>query len=614
MTGARALVAALENEGVSVAFGIPGAQVMQIYDALYASSQIRHILVRHEQGAVHAADGYARASGNVGVAFATSGPGATNTVTGIATAYMDSVPVVVITGQVATTSIGTDAFQEADISTITLPIVKHSYLIKDARNLVPAVHEAFYIASTGRPGPVLIDVPNDVANAMVSYTPLTQQPDIASYKPTYEGNGRQVMRAADLIEHADKPVILAGGGVIASGAADELARLSKAASIPVVCTLMAKGALSDTLGAVGMHGLPAANHALNSADLIVAVGTRFTDRVTGEPDKFAPGAKIIHIDIDPAEIGKNIRADVPIVGDAKTVLCELLERLGKDASETPLRHPGVPLRHSDAPLRHPGLDPGSIDCGSRVRLTTSASQPSADTARNDVTVARHPGVPLRHPALDPGSTQTAADAFDDDPESITPKQVFDELNKQLSQYDAIITTDVGQHQMWANQYLRVDGPRRFITSGGLGTMGFGLPAAMGAQVAYPTRLVLCISGDGSLQMTSQEMATIAINKLPVKVLLLNNGALGMVRQWQHLFGNDRFAATSLDDNPDFVKLAEAYRWQAKRTYKQSWLSDDVSWLLSAAGPALLEVPIGASELVLPMRKPNGSLEEMIEHG
>ncbi len=568
ITGAQAVIAQLEAEGIEVVFGYPGAQVIKLYDALHDSTQIRHILTRHEQGAVHAADGYARSSGKVGVVLVTSGPGATNTVTGIATAYMDSAPLVVITGQVPTTAIGTDAFQESDITTITLPITKHSYLIKDIAELIPSLHEAFYIASSGRPGPVLIDIPSNIAAQTIRFTPILEKPSISSYRPTYKGNARQIREAAALIAKAYRPVLYVGGGVVASEGTSELAQLAHIMQIPVATTLMAKGAFDPhdalALGQPGMHGRHHVNHALAHSDLLIAVGTRFSDRVTGNANAFAPDTKVIHIDIDPAEIGKNHAAHVPIVGDARGILAGI----------------NADLRKAEAAPR--------TQAWLQEIKAIAATEKSA----------------------------TGGNRKADDEGAIQPYELLSALNILLMQTgrDVIVTTDVGQHQMWASQYLDIAEPRHFISSGGLGTMGFGLPAALGAQIANPGSLVICVSGDGSIQMNSQEMATCAVNSLPVKVVLLNNNSLGMVRQWQQLFCDRRYACTLLEDNPDFVKLAEAYSWKGYRITRSAEIGRALEWLLSQSMPALLDVRIAIEELVLPMVVPGEALGRVIDWG
>ena len=560
LTGAQAVIASLEAEGVKFVFGYPGGQAIQMYDALYDSTQLRHVLSRHEQGAVHEADGYARATGDVGVVMVTSGPGATNAVTGIATAYMDSVPLVVVSGQVPRAVIGTDSFQESDIVGITMPVVKHSYLVKSATDIARTIKEAFHIARTGRPGPVLIDVPSDVAAQTVSFS-YPDSVNIPSYKPTYKGNARQVKAAAKLIGQSSKPVLYVGGGVVASGASEVVCTLARDYQIPVVTTLMAKGAVpaSDplNLGPVGMHGAKYANRALNRADLIIAVGARFSDRVTGKPDTFAPDARVIHIDIDPAEIGKVRQAQVPIVGDAKTVVTSLLEQ-----------------------LQSSGLRPNTADWLKNV-----------STWREEF------------PILERGA--------DDYPGQIVPEVALSILSDMLDPHESIVVTEVGQNQMWSAQFINREEPRTFLSSGGLGTMGFGLPAAIGAALAFPEKQVVLIAGDGSLQMNSQEMATAAVNGAAIKTVVLNNRALGMVRQWQKLFYNGRYSETELEDNPDFVKLAEAYSWQSERVSEPSQVSDAFKRMLAANGPYLIDMRIDREQSVFPMVPAGASLAEAI---
>ena len=516
MTGAQAIIASLEAEGVDTIFGYPGGQAIKIYDALYDSKQIHHVLARHEQGATHMADGYARATGKVGVVLVTSGPGATNTVTGIATAYMDSIPMVVITGQVTRGVIGTDSFQESDIVGITMPVVKHSFLLQSTDDLTRTFREAFYIASTGRPGPVLIDIPSDLSGAeMVFHYP--DSVSLPSYKPTYRGNARQVKQAAELIQKAERPLLYAGGGIVTSHACAELTELAERMQIPVVTTLMGKGAMRCSnplnLGPVGMHGSKYANMAVTECDLLIAVGARFSDRVTGKVSEFAPHAKIIHIDIDPAEIGKIINPVVPIVGDAKGVLAAINERLAKADAQ---------------PIDRAWVD-NVFSWRERWPFYTSD--------------------------------------FSDYPNAIAPEVVLHKLSQKLDPEASIVTTEVGQHQMWAHQNIHREHARTFISSGGLGTMGFGFPAAIGAKIGCPESEVVCVAGDGSFQMNSQEMATAKINDVPVKVLIIDNRALGMVHQWQSLFYNKRYSFTELADNPDFVKLADAYGWRARRVEK-----------------------------------------------
>ena len=560
MSGAQAIIASLEAEGVDTIFGYPGGQAIKIYDALYDSKKIRHVLARHEQGATHMADGYARATGKVGVVLVTSGPGATNTVTGIATAFMDSVPLVVITGQVTRGVIGTDAFQESDIVGITMPVVKHSFLLQSCDDLTRTFREAFYIASTGRPGPVLIDIPSDLSGSQMVF----HYPDsisIPSYKPTYKGNAKQVRQAANLIESAKRPLIYAGGGIVSSHACAELTQLAEHMRIPVVTSLMGKGAMRCSnplnLGPVGMHGSKYANMAVTECDLLIAVGARFSDRVTGIVSEFAPHAKIIHIDIDPAEIGKIIDPAVPIVGDAKVVLGAICDRLAKDGA---------------API---------------------------DQEWEKTVFSWRDRWPFY-----------AAD-FADYPDKIAPEIVLSKLSDKLDPEASIVTTEVGQHQMWAHQNIHRERARTFISSGGLGTMGFGFPAAIGAQIGCPEDQVVCIAGDGSFQMNSQEMATAAINRVPLKVVIIDNRALGMVHQWQSLFYDHRFSFTELDANPDFVKLADAYGWQAMRIEHPDQVDEALDTMLASDGPFLLDVIIPTEQTVYPMVAPGAALDDII---
>lgn len=560
MTGAQAIIASLEAEGVDTIFGYPGGQAIKIYDALYDSKQIHHVLARHEQGATHMADGYARATGKVGVVLVTSGPGATNTVTGIATAYMDSIPMVVITGQVTRGVIGTDSFQESDIVGITMPVVKHSFLLQSTDDLTRTFREAFYIASTGRPGPVLIDIPSDLSGAeMVFHYP--DSVNLPSYKPTYRGNARQVKQAAELIEKAERPLIYAGGGIVTSHACAELTELAERMQIPVVTTLMGKGAMRCSnplnLGPVGMHGSKYANMAVTECDLLIAVGARFSDRVTGKVSEFAPHAKVIHIDIDPAEIGKIINPVVPIVGDAKVVLAAINDRLAK----------------ADA-------------------------QPIDRTWVDDVFSWRE-----RWPFY--------TSDFSDYPNAIAPEVVLHKLSQKLDPEASIVTTEVGQHQMWAHQNIHREHARTFISSGGLGTMGFGFPAAIGAKIGCPESEVVCVAGDGSFQMNSQEMATAKINDVPVKVLIIDNRALGMVHQWQSLFYNKRYSFTELADNPDFVKLADAYGWRARRVEKPEDVDAALDEMLASKEPYLLDVMIPRDQTVYPMVAPGAPIDDII---
>ena len=560
MTGAQAVIASLEAEGVDTLFGYPGGQAIKIYDALYDSKKIHHVLARHEQGATHMADGYARATGKVGVVLVTSGPGATNTVTGIATAYMDSVPLVVITGQVTRGVIGTDAFQESDIVGITMPVVKHSFLLQSTDDLTRTFREAFYIASTGRPGPVLIDIPSDLSSAeMVFHYP--DKISLPSYRPTYKGNAKQVRQAVACIQESKRPLIYAGGGIVTSHACSELTELAERMQIPVVTSLMGKGAMRCSnplnLGPVGMHGSKYANMAVTECDLLIAVGARFSDRVTGKVDEFAPHAKIIHIDIDPAEIGKIIDPAVPIVGDAKVVLGAINDRLEKTEAQ---------------PV---GTEWVKTVCEWRERW------------------------PLY------------TEDFEDFPGMIAPEVVLSHLSDKLDPEASIVTTEVGQHQMWAHQNIHREHARTFLSSGGLGTMGFGFPAAIGAKIGCPEDEVVCIAGDGSFQMNSQEMATAAINKVGVKVLIMDNRALGMVHQWQRLFYNERYSFTELDANPDFVKLADAYGWEAARISKPEEIDGALDAMLSAEGPYLLDVQIPIDQTVYPMVAPGAPIDDII---
>ena len=560
MTGAQAIIASLEAEGVDTVFGYPGGQAIKIYDALYDSKKLHHVLARHEQGATHMADGYARATGKVGVVLVTSGPGATNTVTGIATAYMDSIPMVVITGQVTRGVIGTDSFQESDIVGITMPIVKHSFLLQSTDDLTETFREAFYIASTGRPGPVLIDIPSDLQGAeMVFHYP--DSVNIPSYRPTYKGNAKQIKQATALIETSKRPLLYAGGGIVSSHACQELKALAEAMQIPVVTTLLGKGCFPSShplsLGPVGMHGSKYANMAMTECDLIIAAGARFSDRVTGKLDEFAPNAKVIHIDIDPAEIGKIREANVPIVGDAQGILGGIVAQLEKLGAEP--------------------VDAEWVETVNEWRE--------------------------RWPYYD--------DQFNDYPDQIVPEVALDELSKQLDPDNSIVTTEVGQHQMWAHQHIGREHARSFLSSGGLGTMGFGFPAAIGAKFGCPDKQVVCVAGDGSFQMNSQEMATSAINNAAVKVFLLDNRALGMVHQWQKLFYHERYSSTILDPVPDFVKLADAYGWEGERIEKPEEVAPAIARMLASDKPYLLDVAISPDQNVYPMVAPGAALDNVI---
>ncbi|MHB1419163.1 MAG: biosynthetic-type acetolactate synthase large subunit [Bacillota bacterium] len=552
LKGAEILIKALECEGVDVVFGYPGGQILPVYDALY-DSNLNHILACHEQGAVHAADGYARSTGRPGVVIATSGPGATNLVTGIANAYMDSVPMVAITGQVPLALVGRDSFQEADITGITLPITKHSYLVKDVRDLARVVHEAFYIATTGRPGPVLIDLPKDIANQTMPFPNYPPPLELPGYRVPKSGHMSHLPAIIRAIAESRRPVLFAGGGVITSGACPELQELAERMSIPVTTTMMGKGAFPEThplsLGMVGMHGTAYANYALCECDLLIALGVRFDDRVTARLEKFVPMAKVIHVDIDPAEVGKNVQVDIAIVGDVRQVLVDLLKRAEQRNDGEWLER--VNQWRKDYPLNY---------------------------VRSD--------------------------------EVIKPQFVIEQI-WELTRGDAFITTDVGQHQMWASQYYRVNKQRTFISSGGLGTMGFGLPAAIGVQVAHPEALVVDIAGDGSFQMNSQEMATAVRYRLPVKVALLNNGYLGMVRQWQELFYNRRYSQTDLSGGPDFVKLAEAYGAKGIRVTRPDQVRPALEEAFASPDTCLLDFVVEREENVFPMVPPGGTLDRML---
>jgi len=560
ITGAEAIVKSLEAEGVEMIFGYPGGVALPIFDALFDSKQIRTVLPRHEQGAMHMADGYARATGKVAPVIVTSGPGATNTITGLANAYMDSIPMVVFTAQVSQAVLGTDAFQESDITGITLPITKHNYLVTDAAELPETIREAFHIATTGRPGPVLIDVPVDVSKGELVYE-RPETVNLPGYKPTTKGHSKQVKQAVSLITRARKPLLYVGGGVIAAGAAKELKDLAELMQIPVVTTMMGKGAFPEDhhlwLGMPGMHGAKYTNYAITETDLLISVGVRFDDRVTGKLSAFASKAKIIHVDVDPAEIGKNKPVDVPIVGDAKNVLTGLLGELRKTGAEP----------------------------------KTEAWVRVVDEWRSQF--------PLHY-------------GHAEDPETILPQYVVQRVSELSKDRDTIVCTEVGQNQMWACQYYTLRNPRSWVSSGGLGTMGFGLPAAIGAQLARPDALVLDIAGDGSIQMNSQEMATAAINGAPVKVILLNNGYLGMVRQWQELFYGKRYASSVLDQGcPDFVKLADAYGWLGLRVEKASEVDAALKKAFAHEGPVFVDFRVAGEECVFPMVAPGGSIDEML---
>ena len=550
-SGAKILVESLQREGTEIIFGYPGGVVLSIYDELYDSS-LRHILVRHEQAAAHAADGYARASGRVGVCLATSGPGACNLVTGIATAYMDSAPIVAITGQVPTNLLGNDAFQESDITGITMPITKHNYLLKSAGDISRVIREAFYIAGTGRKGPVLIDIPKDVSTGLANDTLLPEKVTLRGYNPTYKGHKRQIDKAVELLRQAERPLIYAGGGVIASDASGELISLATLLGIPVTTTLMGIGCIPCdhplNLGMLGMHGTEYANFAVMESDVLIAIGARFDDRVTGKIDTFAPHAKIVHIDIDPAEIGKNKRIDVPIVGDVKAVLQDMLSGLKKNNAYEPwlkkIKHwrQHHPLRVKDDGRLH-------------------------------------------------------------------PQQIVRALS-ELVKGEAVIVSEVGQNQMWTAQHFCFHHPRTWITSGGLGTMGYGFPAAMGAHFARPDVPVFDIAGDGSIQMNIQEMSTVAANKIPVKVAILNNMYLGMVRQWQELFFDRRYSFTELPP-VDFVKIANAYGIDGIQVDSPDDVVPALKASLDCDGPFVMDFRIEREENVFPMVPAGAAINEMI---
>lgn len=561
ISGAEILIESLKKEGVDTVFGIPGGVVLQIFDVLYNEKDLRFVLTRHEQGAAHAADGYARAKGKPGVALVTSGPGATNVVTGVANAHMDSIPLIVITGQVATRMIGNDAFQEADIVGITRPCTKYNFLVKSVDDLANTIKEAFYIASTGRPGPVLIDLPRDISGAKTDFV-YPEKVSLRSYNPTYYGNKWQIKQAAQAIMRAKRPVIYAGGGVVLSKASAELKELAEYNKIPVTLTLMGLGGFPGThplfLGMLGMHGTFAANMSIHDSDLVIAIGSRFDDRVTGKVSEFAPKAKFIHIDIDPTNIRKNIHVDIPIVGDVRNVLMELNKELK-----------------------------------------------ALEENRNQLIKEREPWYAQikkwerEHPLTYKKSSKV-----------IKPQYVIEKIY-ELSGGDAIVASDVGQHQMWAAQYFKFDRPGTSITSGGLGTMGFGLPAAIGAQFACPDKLVFNIAGDGSFQMNLQELATVAINNLPIKIAVINNGSLGMVRQWQELFYNRHYSGSLLDTIPDYVKLAGAYGIRGLRAESPSDVERVIKEAINTKGPVLIDFVVDPGENVFPMVPAGAGNADMI---
>ena len=558
-TGAQILLESMKREGVDVLFGYPGGAVIDIYDELPRHPELHHVLVRHEQGAVHAADGYARASGKAGVCLVTSGPGATNTVTGIATAYADSIPLVVFTGQVPTQLIGNDAFQEVDIVGITRPCTKHNFLVKDVRKLAKTIRQAFFLARSGRPGPVLVDLPKDVMQARTEFV-WPDAVSMRSYNPTYKPNLNQLRRTVEELAQAERPVILAGGGVIMANAGQALTALARKLQIPVTCTLMGLGSFPATdplwLGMVGMHGTYAANLAINNADVLMCVGARFDDRVTGKLAAFAPKARIVHIDIDPTSIRKNVEVEVPVVGDCRLALEGIAEI-----------------------------------CDAKQQGRDWAGQHAAWLAA----VAQwKESKPLAYQKNG----------------HLNPQQVIETLY-DLTGGEAIITTEVGQHQMWVAQFYTFTKPRTLLTSGGLGTMGYGFPAAVGAQFAFPQKKVITVAGDASLQMNIQELATVVANKLPIKVIILNNRYLGMVRQWQDLFYNQNYSSTNMEAQPDFVKLAEAYGAEGYRITSAADLRPVLEKALGTPNPAFIDVVVEREENVYPIVPAGAALDEML---
>ena len=554
-TGGQLVCESLMREGVDVIFGLPGGAILPLYQTLPQYPELRHILVRHEQGAAHAADGYARATGRPGVAWATSGPGATNLVTGIATAAMDSVPMVIVTGQVARPAIGSDAFQETDITGITLPVTKHNYLVMEASEIPRVIREAFHIASTGRPGPVLVDIPKDVIQDETEFDPNAEiVMDLPGYKPTLRGNGAQINKAARMINEAERPLILAGHGLILSGALDEVKELAELGQVPVITTLLGISSFPDDhvlcVGMPGMHGMAYASLAIEEADLLIALGMRFDDRITGDTSAFATRSKKIHVDIDPSEIGKNIKVDVPIVGDLKRVL----ESLNKKV-----------------------LPADRMEWIKRI-----------DRIREE-----HPSHVIR------------------ETDKLLPQFIMRELNDATGG-DAIIVTGVGQHQMWAAQHYTYKNPRSLISSGGAGSMGYEVPGAMGAQVGAPDRVVWSVAGDGGFQMTMCELATLAENKIPVKFALINNRYLGMVRQWQELFYNRDYVATYYTGNPDFVRLAEAFGILGIRVTEKSQVRPAIERAMEYDGPALVDFVVEEEENVYPMIPSGMTINELME--
>ena len=559
MRAVDAMMESLKAEGVDAVFGIPGGANLPTYDALYDAG-IRNILCRHEQGAGHAAEGYAKASGKVGVALATSGPGATNLVTSIADAMLDSVPTVFICGQVRTDLLGTDGFQEADTIGITMPIVKHSFQVLDPREIPHMVHEAFHVARTGRPGPVLLDIPQDLSRADIPYDPSeAQKVDLPGYKTFVEGNAKQIRLAAKALANARRPILYAGGGVINGNAAAELTELAETGGFPVTCTVMGLGGFpaphDQWLGMLGMHGTRTANYAMDNADLIVAIGSRFDDRITGKLSEFAPRAKFVHIDIDPAEISKNVPAHIPIVGDVKRILPKLTaEYRALEAERSRMDEWWAQLRRwqEEWPLKFEGSREGEI-----------------------------------------------------------PPQRMVQAMYKVTGGNAIVTSDVGQHQMWGAQHYHFSKPRRWINSGGLGTMGFGLPSAIGAKVAQPDDLVVCLAGDGSLVMTCQELATAVEHGIDVKVFIMNNGYLGMVRQWQELFWDKRYSGVDMGSSPDWVKLADAFGAKGMRVDADDEMEDAMREAIEADGPVVLDVRVRREENCYPMIPAGAAARDMV---
>jgi acetolactate synthase-1/2/3 large subunit len=559
MRAVEAVMECLKAEGVDVVFGLPGGANIPTYDALYDAG-IRHILVRHEAGGGHAAEGYAKATGKVAVSLGTSGPGATNLVTPIMDAMMDSVPVVFITGQVKTELLGTDGFQEADVIGITMPAVKHSIMIQHPNEIPRALHEAFHIARTGRPGPVVVDIPTDLSRVDIPYEPVTDV-HLPGYQVFTEGNAKQIRQAAKALAAARRPVIYGGGGIINANGAEEFTEFCRADRFPVTCTLMGLGAYPapdpQWLGMLGMHGTRAANYAMDEADLICCIGARFDDRITGKLSEFAPRAKFIHVDVDPAEISKNVPAHIPIVGDAKNVL---------------------------------------------ARLTAEYRALDTDSSRLEEWWQRIDGWQAKY---------AIGDSFTDSEDTEIKPQRLIQAIYEATKGDAIITSDVGQHQMWTAQHFPFKEPRQWINSGGLGTMGFGLPAAMGAAIGRPDKTVVCITGDGSFQMNTQELATCAQEGIPVKVIISNNGYLGMVRQWQELFWDKRYSNVDLGRFPDFVKLAEAYGCHGVRLTDKTTLVDDIKAAIAVPGPVVVDVSVTREENTYPMISPGAAARDMV---